>query len=182
MKNDRLFKSYMLAMGEVFNKQLTPLLHSLYWKALEPFSDEDCERAFKDLIFTSKFFPKPVEFVELLQGKKEDQATRAWIKVVEAVRRIGSYSSVRFDDPVIHSVFKFWGGWGVTATWKDADLKWKGLEFEKLYRVMSAGGNHPEYLPGSHEIENGARGYDAKLGIVEIGGGARLLIGASEEK
>lgn len=169
MKNEIMFKQYMAALSEIHGKELTALLNSLYWKTLEPFTDQECDAAFKELIFSAKYFPKPVDFLEILSGKKEDQAARAWIKVVKAIRKVGNYESVKFDDPVIHSVFEFWGGWGVTANWKDNDLKWKQKEFEKMYTIMAANKKHPAYLPGICEIENAANGYETPANIIEIG-------------
>jgi len=170
MKSERLFREHMMALAEIHGKELSALLNSLYWKALEPFTDAECERAFKELIFTAKFFPKPADFLELLRGKREDLGARAWIKVIEAVRRCGNWQSVEFDDPVIHSVFKFWGGWGVTRDWKDKDLKWTQKEFERLYAIfLGENREHPKYLPGDHEIQNAADGYDRAPEIVRIG-------------
>jgi len=169
MKNDRLFKQYLTALSEIFGKEVSALLSSLYWETLKPFTDAECEQVFKEMIFSAKFFPKPADFLEILRGKQEDQAVRAWVKVVDAIRRVGNYQSVKFDDPVIHSVFKFWGGWGVTADWKEVDLKWKAKEFERLYAIMARGGKHPEYLPGTIEIQNAADGYEVEPEIVRIG-------------
>ncbi|HOG17670.1 MAG TPA: DUF6475 domain-containing protein [Syntrophales bacterium] len=170
MTNQRMFKEYMTALSEIHGKELSALLNSLYWKTLEPFTDAECERAFKDLIFSAKFFPKPAEFLEVLQGKREDLGARAWIKVIEAARRYGNWQSVEFDDPVIHSVFKFWGGWGVIREWKDKDLKWIQKEFERLYSIfLGENREHPKYLPGDHEIQNAANGYERTPEIVRIG-------------
>jgi hypothetical protein len=169
MKNERMFKQYMTALSEIHGKELSALLNSLYWKTLESFADAECERAFKELILSSKFFPKQADFLEILKGKEEDQAARAWIKVVESVRRIGPWESVKFDDPVIHTVLKFMGGWSVTGDWKENELKWKQKEFERLYAVMAKGGKHPEYLPGQCEVDNAAAGYDREPEIIMIG-------------
>lgn len=169
MKNEKAFKESMVTLSELFDKPLSKLLFEIYWKALDPFTDEECKRAFNELALSSKFFPKPADFIEILRWRKEDQAARAWIKVVETVRRVGNYQSVQFDDPVIHSVFKFWGGWPVTADWRDDELKWKQREFEKLYSIMARNDSHPAYLPGTCEIDNAARGFDIKTDIVKIG-------------
>lgn len=169
MNDQNFFKGHMLTLSEIHGKELSETLNSIYWKTLEPFTDEECEAAFKELILSSKFFPKPADFLEILRGNKEDQASRAWIKVVQSVRKIGHYQSVKFDDPVIHSVFKFWGGWKTSADWKDSELKWKQKEFERLYVIMSGNGKHPSYLPGLIEIENSYRGYDMKVDVIEIG-------------
>ena len=169
MKNEIKFKEYMTMLCELHDRQLSKIMKDLYWKVLAPFTDERCEAAFKEVIYTSKFFPKPADFLEILKDKKEDRASRAWIKVVNAIRRVGNYQSVKFDDPVIHSVFKFWGGWVVTAAWKEDELKWKQKEFERLYSIMASGGKHPEYLPGFCEIQNGAAGYETSVEIIKIG-------------
>jgi len=169
MKDDRKYKEYMTVLGELFDKPISELLMSVYWKTLQPFDDDSCKKAFETVIATAKFFPKPADFLEILRGKNEDQAARAWIKVIETVRRVGNYQSVKFDDPVIHSIFKFWGGWPVISDWQESELKWKQREFERLYAIMAAGNKHPAYLPGQCEIDNAARGFDVKSEIVFIG-------------
>jgi hypothetical protein len=169
MINEKIFKQYMAALSEIHNKDLSALLNSIYWETLKPYTDEECERAFKELVFSTKFFPKPADFLELLRGKTEDLGGRAWIKVIEAIRQPGPYKAVQFYDPVIHSIFKFWGGWPCVQEWKDSELKWKQKEFERLYALMARDNNHPEYLPGVHESENAANGYEIKPEVVWIG-------------
>lgn len=169
MKNERLFREYMVALSEVHGKVISALLHSIYWKTLEPYTDEECEQAFKELTLSSRFFPKPADFIEVLRGKADDQATRAWIMAIETVRRVGPYQSIRFADPVIHGVLKFMGGWSAAGDWSKDELKWKQKEFERLYAIMAKGGNHPDYLPGVHEIDNAANGYEVKPEVVRIG-------------
>jgi hypothetical protein len=170
MTNQKLFKEHMTALAEIHGKALTALLNSLYWKTLESFTDEQCEAAFKELIFSSKFFPKPADFLEILRGKQEDQATLAWVKVIETLRRHGPWASVCFDDPVIHSIIKFMGGWGSLGDWKNSELVWKQKNFINLYGVMSRGnGKHPQYLPGLCETDNDFKGWDNKEEIIKIG-------------
>jgi len=169
MKNEALFKQNLTILCEIFDKPLSQLLTGVYWKTLEPFSDSECERAFKELMLSSRFFPKPADFIERLTEKQEDQATRAWISVVEAIRQYGNYQSVRFADPVVHSVLEFMGGWGATGEWLDSELKWKQKEFERLYNIMLRNEKHPEYLPGICEIDNSARGFATKTDVVQIG-------------
>lgn len=171
MKNEIKFKEYMTMICEMFDKKLSDMMKDLYWKMLEPFTDEQCEKVFQEIILSSKFFPKPADFMEILKGKKQDQATIAWIEVLNAVKRIGNYESVKFDDPVIHSVINVMGGWDQLASTMTTDEeKWKQKEFERLYEVISSrDGKHPEYLPGTHEQGNFTTGYEVKQEIVEIG-------------
>ena len=155
MKNETKFKEYMSLLSETFDKPVSGSLSDLYWKILEPFTDEQCEKAFKEVLYTTKFFPKPADFMEILKGKKEHNATIAWIEVLNAIKRIGNYESVKFSDPVIHSVLQVMGGWDqLAATMITDEEKWKQKEFEKLYQVMERRGDHPKYLPGTHEMNN----------------------------
>lgn len=179
MQDEIKFKEYMSMLCELYDKRMTQLLTNLYWKVLETFTDEQCEGAFKEIIYSSKFFPKPADFIEILRGKKGDQAVEAWITVLNAIKRIGNYESVKFSDPVIHSVLQVMGGWDhLASTLTTDEEKWKQKEFERLYVVMERRGNHPVYLPGTCEMQNGAQqiaAYEDRTGkkwkqeIIEIG-------------
>ena len=169
MKDEIKFKHYMATLGELHDKTVSPLLMELYWKVLEPFPDEECEATFKQLIYSDRFFPKPADFIEILKGKDSDQATQAWIKTINTVRRIGPYQSVCFDDSTIHSVIEFMGGWPATGDWQEDELKWKQREFERLYGIMQQRGSLVKYLPGVVEMHNSKNGYEGHSEIVQIG-------------
>ncbi len=95
----------------------------------------------------------------------------AWIEVLETVKRVGHYQSVRFSDPVIHAVIDVMGGWVRLGDMKVDDEKWKQREFERLYEILSKNPRDrmPEYLPGLSEIQNAASGYEVKQEIISIG-------------
>ena len=170
MKNEVKFKEYMTLLCELHDRVLSDMMKDLYWKILEPFTDEQCEKAFKEIIYSSRFFPKPADFRDVLCGRKENKATEAWIEVLIAVARIGNYKSVKFSDPAIHSVINAMGGWPQLCIMEKADEKWKQKEFERLYEVIGArDGKHPEYLPGTHEIENFRTGNELDMEIIKIG-------------
>ncbi len=170
MKNEVKFKEYMATLCELHDRTVSKLLTDLYWKVLEPFDDEECEKAFKEIIYSCRFFPKPADFREVILGKKSNRATEAWIEVLNSVARIGNYQSVKFSDPIIHSVINAMGGWPQLCQMEAKEEKWKQKEFERLYEVLSErGGKHPDYLPGTHEMENNRMGHDYESAIVQIG-------------
>lgn len=170
MKNEVKFKEYLATLCELHDRTMSKLLTDLYWKVLEPFTDEQCEKAFQEIIYSCKFFPKPVDFLEILNGKKANRATEAWLDVLTAIRRIGNYQSVKFSDPAIHSVVNAMGGWPQLCMMEMNDEKWKQKEFERLYEVIAArDGKHPEYLPGTTEMENYRTGHERELDVVRIG-------------
>ncbi len=47
----------------------------------------------------------------MLGGSTQDAALAAWSKVDRAVREVGPYQSVAFDDALIHRVLFEMGGW-----------------------------------------------------------------------
>ena len=49
MKNEIMFKEYISLLCETFDKSLSSALSTLYWRVLEPFTDEQCEAAFKEI-------------------------------------------------------------------------------------------------------------------------------------
>ena len=168
MKNKKTFANFILAIGEMFDKDISQALRDIYWKALEPFSDAQCAKAFNAIILSSRFFPKPVDVIEAIRGTGETRAITAWGQVLKAIQAQGAYQSVKFSDPVIHSVVEFMEGWPKLCGTLTDELKWKQKEFERLYKTMEGRGEHAEYLPGIMEIDNGAQGYETE-GPVLIG-------------
>jgi len=170
MKNEVKFKEYLATLCELHDRTVSKLLTDLYWKVLEPFTDDQCEKAFQEIIYSSKFFPKPVDFIEALCGSKKTQATESWLEVLDAVKRIGNYESVMFSDPAIHSVIQAMGGWPQLCMMENPEVKWKQKEFECLYEVIAErDGKHPDYLPGTTELENFKNGFKVDENVVKIG-------------
>ena len=127
------FLKLLTALGELFDKKLSDTLYELYWEALKDLPFEDFSRAANILGRSSKFFPKPVEFRELLMPDISAQAALAYRKVEEAFIKAGIYKAVIFDDPVIHAVMDNLGGWIHYCNLPEDEVKWYRKEFEKHY-------------------------------------------------
>ncbi len=151
MKNKKKFGEFMASCGEIFDKEITDSLNMVYWKALDSFSDEECEKAFRSVMATCRFFPKPADLLDILHG---DTALKAWLKLDRAIRRIGGSESVQFDDPAIHSAIEAMGGWQSVDDWMENEMTWKQKEFERLYKTVRTRDNHPLYLIGKYEDNN----------------------------
>ncbi len=111
-------------------------------------------------------FPKPAEFVQAVKPKKEDMDSRIAIAVVDiknAIKNYGAYSSVAFEDYLIHLVIKYGvGSWVKLCKMKSEEIeqfiKW---DFPKLYKAYSDRNNLeiPLYLEGSTENRNSQLGH-----------------------
>ena len=86
MKSRKKFSEYIALLSELFDKEITAILRDAYWKILEPYTDPECEKAFKFVISEARFFPKPADFLSVLRGNQEERALMAWVKVDGAVK------------------------------------------------------------------------------------------------
>jgi hypothetical protein len=148
----------MTALAEVFDKEITETLFSVYWKVLEPFRDDESIQALNKCLTSCRFFPKPADLLESLQGKEEDRATQAWEIVDRAMRTQGNYVSVDFGDSRIHQAIEMLGGWSYLGTITEDEWKWKRKEFESAYRALQGNGGL-DHVSGLIEQENAPRGY-----------------------
>lgn len=170
------FAKVMAVLSEIFDqgKEPSEFKIELYFQALVDYEIGVIERAAAVVIKTRVYsaLPKPGEIIQEIRGTVSNQATMAWLEVLETIKRVGHYQSVRFSDQVIHGVIESMGGWiRLAGEMTQDEEKWKQKEFEKLYEILAKNprGKTPEYLPGLCEIKNASNGYDVKSGVVMIG-------------
>lgn len=157
----------MVLMGNIHKMKIAKDLLEAYWDILKPYSDEDCDKAFKKILATAKFFPKPPDFLEHLQEGVPHML--AWQTAFKAIGSPGPYMSVKFSDPVINLVIELMGGWPAFCTMETEEIKWKQIEFEKIYKGVCQKGQGPAHLPGIHEQTNLAAqkiGYDVPIVMI----------------
>jgi len=141
------FISGITILSEMFNngKSLSEPLQDIYWKALKKYSKEQYEIAIEKIISTYEYnnLPKPADIVKAIDGSIEQQGSIAWMHVVGAIRNIGAYQSVIFDDPIINTVIqKFMGGWITLCQILEKDLHWKEKDFIGNYEMCK---NNPAF-------------------------------------
>jgi hypothetical protein len=171
------FASSLTALAVVFDKPITPQFTEIYFRILERFSIEEVERGISTACATLKFFPKPVELVDCISGGQvalEDRAQVEATRVLTAIKRVGTYDSVAFDDPVTQAVIsQHFGGWHRFAEMREDEEKWFIKDFARAYQSFTrAGIKQNSALPGRSEIENSHRGFEHR--------GRTTIIGSSE--
>ena len=107
--------------------------------------------------------PLPSDVTAHLAGGAATRGMRAWTLVEKAVRSVGHYRSVCFDDAVTNKLVDEMGGWvKLAGTKTEEDLKFRGIEFAKRYQgLMQTGGvgtDYPPYLIGAAEAHNALEG------------------------
>lgn len=153
-------------VAEQYSKTMTPSLKMLYWQGLHDVEfDAVREALFRHIRNTDKdgdFMPKISNIKKMLEGSTQDSAMVAWAKVDRALRQVGVYESVVFDDPLIHRVLYDMGGWIPLGTKTEDEWPFVAKEFENRYRGYKSRSEQPEYqsrLIGIAEANNEREGF-----------------------
>ncbi|MCE5333301.1 MAG: DUF6475 domain-containing protein [Desulfobacteraceae bacterium] len=127
-----------LAICELHNKTFSQAFAAIYMRALESYPAHQVVAALEKSVMVSRFFPKPAELIELIEGPLEEKAYLAWTTFRDAVRYPGGYSSVMFCDGRISAIIEHFGGWiNICDTWLEKDDPFRRAEFVKMYRALS---------------------------------------------
>ncbi len=121
--------------------------------------------------------PTPADLIVLLQGDSRRYAFKAWSQVVTAVRTVGRYNSVVFDNPLIHCVIRDMGGWIYLCQQPEKELPFLRHEFEKRYRDYQGKPHvsYPRSLKGSLEHDNQVQGFSQQSDPILLGDPERAL-------
>ncbi len=166
MKNIQKFSNSMTLLGELFDRKISQAMIDAYWTVLKPFDDQAYENAFNRLIATSKFFPRPADFIELLVVNNADRSEVEATRVLKAIKTLGAYQSVKFDDPITSAVIQdSFGGWiKLCGELTEAKESWFIKDFVRAYQAFAKQGiTHDGQLAGIIERDNAAVGYEDNL-------------------
>lgn len=144
---------------EIYGKRMEPRVVYMVFQSLIAFSIEDIERALARHMTNpdnGQFPPKPADIVRLLQGSSQSASGEAWAKVDYAIRCVGNYRSVVFDDPKIHAAIERLGGWQKIALTDEKEYPFLRNNFVKLYQgfTVNPPDSFPRKLIGTSEHEN----------------------------
>ena len=143
------FLAGLNACMELYGKpKVSEMTARMWWSALERFSLDDITAGFNRHCQDpdqGQFFPKPADIIRNISGNTQTQAQTAWTKVDKAIRTVGPYESVVFDDQIIHAVVQDMGGWTKLAMCDGKDYPFLQNEFEKRYRAYA--NNPPQSVP-----------------------------------
>jgi hypothetical protein len=147
------------ALAEFYQVTLSGIQLDFYVEALEDFAPEQIKAAVRKAIKTHRFFPKPVELIELIAGSQNDRAEVAWQAAWAAYQKAGYYDTVLFQDGAIaRTIQAVYGGWvqfsEASRTLSPEMIQARRKEFLSTYRRESEKGREPMRLLGHIEIEN----------------------------
>jgi len=158
------FGNAIETLGLVYGKEINKPLLEVYWDCL-------CDRKTPDVLQAircwpksegGQFMPKPIDLIRLIEGPVEDRSLMAWNTAQLAVRQVGLYQSVQFDDPLIAATIKSIGSWPQFCQTPNAALIALEKRFRQTYQQLARDGyksDDEQCLLGIHEAQNQRSGY-----------------------
>jgi len=107
-----VFATELTMVAEVFGERLSESRLRAYFAALEAYSIEDVQAACRGAIKTNRFFPRPADLIEMLEGGVEDRAVYQWAQVM--LRAKGQPHEM---DAVAEMAVEMMGGWREQIQW-----------------------------------------------------------------
>ncbi|REG85619.1 DUF6475 domain-containing protein [Marinomonas pollencensis] len=159
------------AAWSMYGKSVSPQLLSIAFEALRAYSIEEVRIGLTRHIQspdTGQFFPKPADVIKHIDGNSGSRAMVAWTKVEKAVRQVGAWTSVMFDDPLIHRVISDMGGWVELCKVDDRESPFQQKEFLKRYQtylLREEIGEYPKLLQGIADHQNQQKGFDMQAPV-----------------
>lgn len=147
------FATLLISVAELYRQKLSIASLEIYWRCLQQYPLDELQKALDAHAKhpdQGRFMPQPADVIRLLEGDHVTQALRAWGKVTNAIREIGCYDAVVFDDSIIHNVISEMGGWIQLCRMTERELPFRAREFEKRYvfYLNRKPNNHPKQLTG----------------------------------
>lgn len=161
------FVKLLIAAAELYNKQISDVLVKIYWKVLQLYALQDVAKAF-EIHFedpdSGQYMPKPADIVRVIKGNSQSQCLQAWSKVEQAIRLVGPYQTVVFDDEVIHAVIHEMGGWIKICQSTQREFPFIGKEFQTRYNAYryNRPNSYPKALTGLSNHQNSLDGYESE--------------------
>lgn len=142
------FVKLLMGIAGIYGVDLSEVMLKIYWKILEIYPWQDVAKAVR--LHTEdpdigQFMPKPADIIRIIRGNSKSICLQAWSKVERALRIVGPYYSVVFDDITIHAVIDEMGGWIKLCQVTEKDLNFIVREFQTRY--MSYKYQLPECYP-----------------------------------
>lgn len=154
------FAALITGYSEYYKQAVSSFSIDLYWRGLRNYDIAAIEQAFeRHYTRTDRegaFMPKVNDLKIMLEGRSADQGAMAWAKVDRAVRTVGTYEDVVFDDALIHRCIADMGGWAWLGN--QTDKEWPFIEktFITRYQGYRMRGEQPAHVAILTGIGNSA--------------------------
>ncbi len=129
------------ALCELHDKKISLFARKMYVESLKGFSADQITLAISQSIREHKWFPKPAELIELITGPTpqiEDIAETQANFVISQVRKLGSWRTPVFVDPITRDLMNSRFNFTSLCQQTESDMQWFAKQFKIAYRTCIA--------------------------------------------
>lgn len=154
------FSTVLATACNLYGVEMTEAQLELWFELFKNYTVEEFDWATKRHLKDpdrGMFMPRPADLMRLLAGSGKSASLNAWAKVIEAMRNIGPWHSVAFDDALIHRALAEIGGWTWLCSQSYDQLAFIENRFVELYKLLRARDDqsaYPSHLVGLEEANN----------------------------
>lgn len=152
----KAFGRLMDFIGDAYGQKVTQKRKEAFFRVLQDIPFEDVKKNVTIMLRSRKFtsFPVPADIRNpVSDDDRKMQVTNAWLEVMHKIETVGHWESVQFEDARTMKAIDAMGGWEEFAQLNVDQVKWKRMEFEKVYFSVDPV-DAPLSLPGAHERIN----------------------------
>lgn len=152
-KDIKPFATLFADVMAYYKADTSKFTQTLFWDALQGVDFEQVRKAFETHAKDpehGRFAPKVADMVRILQGTHTDRSMLAWGKALVAMRSVGAYTDVIFDDPATHAAIDDAGGWPKLCRTPIDELGYVQAAFCKAHKAYVGRGTfeYPRMLGG----------------------------------
>lgn len=162
----RRFAGLLTALSDYYKSEISKAVAGIYWAGLKQYDFEAIEKACwthtQSPDEAGRWMPRNSDIIKIIEGNTVDQASVAWSKVDAAVKQVGTWRDVAFDDAIIHRVIADMGGWIWFGYQGEKEWPFIAKNFEVRYRGYRISGETPQYQPiliGISNAQNSMQGF-----------------------
>lgn len=155
--NHKDFSIIFGMMAEYFGATPSSGIIEIYFQSFKDWPSEDFKKACQSVMQNRVFngLPKIAEIREALYGRIDDLVALAWESLMKALREVGPWESVIFEDGAIGHSIEAMGGWEKVNGWTVDECRMRRKEFESIYLANLRRGNiKPKKMTGLIEAHN----------------------------
>lgn len=147
----------LVSVSELCGRTVSKQVINLWFGLLSRYTFDEVSKAFSLHLEREPRFPYPSDILGILNQSFSDRALSALVKVERGMSLHGAYSTVIFDDPVIHAVIEELGGWIKSCQLKEDQFTWWKKDFRERYEHHIKHGleyYYPSKLYGIFDMTN----------------------------
>jgi len=138
MENKAKFAETMASTWAIYypDKELPHITVKGYWEVLNKYTEEAFSKAIVQHIQRGKFFPKPADLIELIEGTDSQNAGSVWASLIAFAEK-GTGERPKLDAKTDRAVSAI-GGWTTISHCPYAQLQWVEKRFKEAYDSASS--------------------------------------------